>query len=145
MPALPPRSVVIAIPPFSTTASAVAEPMAPAAPVTSTILSLRRPIVCSFPIMASSRGANEVREPGTPEHRRRKVCRVGVHGFRIRGFTPAPRNDKLPRTHQPSVSNIGEIAVAALALGKASGARGAFALEHRRGAGPFRPQALTFG
>src|SRR6266568_9316364 len=92
MPALPPRSVVIAIPPASTMASAVAEPIAPAAPVTSTILSLSRPIACS-------------RE----------------------------------------ASNIGEIAVAALALRKARGARGAFALEHRRGRGPFRPQAFAFG
>src|SRR6266699_1686555 len=80
MPALPPRSVVIAIPPASTMAAAV----------TSTILSLSRPIACS-------------RE----------------------------------------ASNIGEIAVAALALRKARGARGAFALEHRRGRGPFRPQAVA--
>src|SRR5262245_8749567 len=44
-----------------------------------------------------------------------------------------------------SPSNIGEIAVAAFALRKARGARGAFALEHRRGAGPFRAQGFALG
>src|SRR6266581_6050873 len=143
MPALLPRSVVIAIAPASTTASAVAEPMAPAAPVTSTILSLRRPMVCSSNMPPSSRSPSEGRESGTHEHRAREICSVGGHGFRVRGLTPAPRNDRLSGIYR--CSNIGEIAMAALALRKARGARGAFALERRRGRGPFRPQAFAFG
>src|ERR1041385_7443605 len=48
MPAQPARSVVIARPPASTTASATAEPTAPAAPVIRTTLSRRRPIEADY-------------------------------------------------------------------------------------------------
>ena len=48
MPAQPARSVVTARPPASTTASATAEPTAPAAPVIRMTLSRRRPIEADY-------------------------------------------------------------------------------------------------
>src|ERR1700758_1022259 len=55
MPAQPARSVVTARPPASTTASATAEPTAPAAPVMRMILSLRRPMEADYRTMDDGR------------------------------------------------------------------------------------------
>src|ERR1700756_2134174 len=76
MPSRPGRSLVIAMPPSSTTASATADPMAPAEPVTSTTFSLRRPMPLASPSVLQ-RTVSDVSEIAVAPFARGKPRRAG--------------------------------------------------------------------
>src|SRR3954452_9671169 len=123
------RSLAMAIPPLRTTASAIAEPMPPAAPVMRMTLSRSRPIAPpSCPRAISGRDDDD--------HRAHDRDRDG-HGRAPAAYRRRPRDRTAPRSASgahPALSaslRVQHLAAGAADLGKSAPVR-----DYRRGARP---------